>query len=79
MTAPFATRPALPALLAHYVAGRLAQSQWDDFSDAFDEADASADERAAFARFYLDATLCGDEVKLPKPKELEDLLSATHA
>ena len=34
-------------------------------------------ERAAFARFCLDATLSGEEVKLPKPDEWSDLLAAT--
>lgn len=69
--------PVLPLLFARYVAGRIAQTQWDDFASAFDEADASADERAAFAAFYLETTSAGDEVKLPKPDELEDLLAAT--
>lgn len=69
---------ALPLLFARYVAGHIAQAQWDDFASAFDEADASADERAAFAAFYLESTSAGEDVKLPKPDELEDLLAATH-
>ncbi len=69
----------MPLLFAHYVAGRVAQANWDEFSVAFDEADASAEERAAFARFYLEMTISGDEVKLPKPQELEDVLAATRA
>ena len=68
--------PALPLLFAHYVAGKIAQVQWDQFADALDEADASADERDAFARFYLEATVDGEEIKLPKPNEVEDLLAA---
>ncbi len=70
---------AMPLLFAHYVAGKVAQAHWDEFSMAFDEANASDEERAAFARFYLEATISGDEVALPKPHELEDVLSATHA
>lgn len=74
-----AARPAsaLPLLFAHYVAGTMAQAQWDAFAATFDEADASAEERAAFARFCLDATLSGDDVDLPKPDEWADLLAAT--
>lgn len=68
--------PALPLLFARYVAGQIAQAQWDQFADAFDEADASADERIAFARFYLEATVDGEEIKLPKPNEVEELLGA---
>ncbi len=70
---------AMPLLFAHYVAGKVAQAHWDEFSAAFDEADASDEERAAFARFYLETTISGDEVSLPKPKELEDVLAATRA
>ena len=70
---------ALPLLFAHYVAGKMAQAQWDDFAATFDEAEGSAEERAAFARFCLDVTIAGDEVKLPKPSELEDILAATLA
>ena len=68
--------PALPLLFARYVAGQIAQAQWDAFADAFDEADASADERAAFASFYLEASAAGEEIKLPKANEVEDLLAA---
>lgn len=68
--------PALPLLFARYVAGQIAQSQWDAFADAFDEADASADERAAFASFYLDASAV-EEVKMPRPGEVEAMLAAT--
>lgn len=78
---PLAARSAsaMPLLFAHYVAGKVAQAKWDEFSVAFDEADASAEERAAFARFYLETTIAGDEVALPKPDELEDVLAATRA
>lgn len=74
-----AARPAstLPLLFAHYVAGTMAQSQWDAFADAFDEADASDDDRAAFARFCLDATISGEDVDLPKATEWGDVLAAT--
>ena len=76
-----AARPAsaMPLLFAHYVAGTVAQNAWDAFSAAFDEATASDEERAAFAHFYLDVVVDGDEVKLPRPSELEDVLAAVHA
>lgn len=73
---PIAARPALPLLFAHYVAGQMAQSQWDQFAEAFDEVDATAEERAAFACFYLENASEGASVKLPKPEELKDLLIA---
>lgn len=76
LTAP-RSASALPLLFAHYVAGKMAQAQWDDFAATFDEADASAEERAAFARFCLDASLSGEDVKLPKPDEWGDILAAT--
>jgi hypothetical protein len=69
----------MPLLLAHYVSGAVAQTTWDAFSDAFDEATASDEERAAFAHFYLEIAGEGDAVTLPKPSELEDVLDAIHA
>lgn len=78
---PIAARSAsaMPLLFAHYVAGTVAQTTWDAFSVAFDEATASDEERAAFAHFYLEAVISGDEVELPKPNELEDVLAAMAA
>jgi hypothetical protein len=76
LTAP-RSASALPLLFAHYVAGTMAQAQWDAFAATFDEAEGSVEERAAFARFCLDATLSDEEVKLPKPDEWKDLLAAT--
>jgi hypothetical protein len=76
LTAPRSTS-ALPLLFAHYVAGKMAQGQWDAFAATFDEAEGSAEERAAFARFCLDASLSGEDVDLPKPDEWADILAAT--
>ncbi|MDX1530110.1 MAG: hypothetical protein R3362_01155 [Rhodothermales bacterium] len=69
--------PALSLLFARYVAGKIAQAHWDAFSAALDEADASGDERAALAAFFLDAAGSGQEVKLPQPGELEEVLALT--
>lgn len=68
---------ALPLLFAHYVAGKMAQDQWDAFASTFDATEGSAEERAAFARFCLDASLSGEDVELPKPEEWSDILAAT--
>lgn len=67
--------PALTLLFARYVAGQIAQAQWDQLAAALDAAEASPEERAALARFYLDATAAGAEVKLPQPGELQDVLA----
>lgn len=69
---------ALSLLFAHYVAGKMAQGQWDAFAATFDEAEGSAEERVAFARFCLDASLSGEDVELPKPDEWGDILAATN-
>ena len=70
---------ALSHLLAHYITGQVAEAQFADFSELFDEAEASADERAAFAHFYLDALTHDGEVKLPKVEELQDVLAIVRA
>lgn len=69
-----AHRPALAVLLAHYVAGRIADGRWAAISAALDALPAGTDARAAFAAFCLDA---GEEAALPSPAEIEDLLEAT--
>jgi hypothetical protein len=70
---------ALTLLFARYVAGQIAESQWQQFADVFDGSDATAEERSAFARFYLDASNSPDagDVKLPRADELKDLLTLT--
>jgi hypothetical protein len=79
-TAPAAHRvPALTLLLARYVAGEIAEPQFLGLSDLFDEADASAEERSAFARFYLDALDAEGAVNLPPAEELADFLALARA
>ena len=70
---------ALSHLLARYITGQVAEAQLADFTDLFDEADVSADERAAFAHFYLDALMSEGEVKMPKADELADVLAIARA
>ena len=70
---------ALSVLLAGYIAGDDASDRFFDAADQLEEADASAAERAAFARFYLDAMSDDGDVKLPQADELSDLLNAARA
>lgn len=81
MTAPTPkqTTSTLALLLSRYVAGELAEAQLFGLSDLLDDAEASATERSAFARFYLEALAEGDEVPLPRTEELTDLLSFARA
>ncbi len=75
--APTRTAPVFQLLLARYVAGQIAEAQWATISAALDATSADADERRAFAAFCLDAAAAGDNVKLPMPEEIEDLLALT--
>ena len=81
MPAVSATRrlPSLALLLARYIAGEIAEAQLFGLSDLFDDADASAAERTAFARFYLDALAENGDVRLPKTEELTALLALARA
>lgn len=67
----------LPHLLLRYVAGQITDTSWSAFMDALDAADATPEEREAFARFYDDALfeVGSDAVRIPKRDELTDLLS----
>ncbi|HLT47388.1 MAG TPA: hypothetical protein VK002_09185 [Rubricoccaceae bacterium] len=79
-SAPVARRaPALPLLLARYIAGEVAEAQLFGLTDLFDAADVSAEERTAFARFYLDALAEDGDVRLPKAEELTALLALARA
>ena len=78
VTAPRAT--ALTALLAGYVAGDVSESAMARFDELFDGTSASAQERIAFARFYLDVLAAGDDADaLPHPSEVDGILSAIQA
>jgi hypothetical protein len=70
---------ALALLLGRYIVGEVAETQLFGLSDLFDNAEASAEERTAFARFYLDALAADGEVSLPKPEELTTLLALARA
>ncbi len=71
---------ALTALLSGYVAGDVTDDAMARFDDLFDDASASAQERLAFARFYLDVLAAGDDTEaIPHPSEVGGILSAIRA
>ena len=71
---------ALTALLAGYVAGDVSGDAMDRFDDLFEDTPASAYDRIAFARFYLDALAAGDYAEaLPIPSEVGGILTAIEA
>ena len=79
MPSPSRSAGALTLLLARYVAGQVAETQLFGLSNLLDEADATADERAAFASFYLEALNDGEDLALPKADELNEFLGMTRA
>jgi len=70
---------ALSLLLGRYIAGEIAEAQFADVTELLDETDASSEERAAFARFYLDALSADGEVKMPKTEDLGEILNIARA
>ncbi len=70
---------ALSHLLGRYIVGEIAEAQIMSVTDALDETDASSEERAAFARFYMDALTSEGEVKMPALDELNDFLAIARA
>lgn len=78
--ATLASGNAYATLLARYVAGDIAEQTLDTFCSTMDEADLTAAERLAMARFYLDALAAGDtEHALPRPEEIADVLQIARA
>lgn len=80
---PTLSRPAphaLSVLLTRFVAGEIAESALTTVCDLLEETPASAEERIAFARFYLDALSTGDsEHALPRAEELADVIQIARA
>ena len=69
---------ALTALLTGYVAGDVTDDAMARFDDLFEGAEAQ--ERLAFARFYLDVLAADDDAEaLPLPTEVGGILSAIRA
>lgn len=71
---------AYAALLARYVAGQIEEQTLDRVCSAIDDTTATAEERLAFAGFYLDALAAGEsEHALPRPEEVADVLLIARA
>ena len=81
MPATLTTRPSAYAdLLAGYVVGTVGDDAMARFDDLFEDTTASAQERSAFARFYLDAVAAGEDADaLPTPAEVPGILAAARA
>ena len=79
-TATSARPHALSALLAQHIAGNLADGALSSMTELFEDTNASAAERVAFARFYLDLKTAGETPEaLPKADELADVLAIARA
>ena len=67
------------ALLARYMNGQIAERSWKKLMKTFDLAGVSSLERMAFARFMNEILADGDtdQLNVPKPAEMEELLSET--
>ena len=81
MATTLTARPhALSALLAHHIAGDLQEGALSAMTELFEDTDASASERLAFARFYLDLHAGGESAEaLPQSDELADVLTIARA
>jgi len=79
MTTSTHTQPhAFTLLLAQYIAGDVAEEQITSLCDLVETAEASAAERLAFARFYLDA-MNDEPAALPKADEWSEIATAARA
>lgn len=75
-----ATSASLAPLLAGYLSGDVSDDAMCRFDDLFEDSAATALERAAFARFYLDALATGEHADaLPHPSEVSGILAAARA
>jgi hypothetical protein len=65
-------------LFARFVGGALPATRLCGVTDLLDDTNASADERLAFSRFFLEAS-AEDDVRLPDAAEMADLLAIARA
>ena len=71
---------AYTALLAGYLTGSVDDVAMRRLDDVFEDAPASAQERLAFARFYLDALSAGEaDDAIPAPSEVAGILDVARA
>ena len=76
-TAPTAS---LVPLLAGYLSGDVSHDAMCRFDDLFEDTSATAQEREAFAHFYLDALATGEYADaLPDLDEMTGILAAARA
>ncbi len=67
---------ALFCLFAHYLKGRIAETQWRQLSRLLDARATTPEEREAMAAFFSDLLQeRGAEVHIPRPKEFRELLT----
>ena len=79
MTTTTQTQPhAFTILLAQYISGDVDEQQITSLCDLVESADATASERLAFARFYLDAKR-ENRGTLPQADEWSEIASAARA
>ena len=80
-TATAPRRSAHAVLLAGYIAGAVTDEAMSQFDALFEDSAATADERRAFARFFVDALQTGDlENALPTTAdEVAGILVAARA
>ncbi len=70
-----APRRALTLLLARYLAGDIADRQWNAFALAYDSVQMDAEGRAALATFCCDAFAeLGSDARIPAPADVRALL-----
>ena len=69
-------RRALTLLFARYIAGQIAEQQWQAFASAYDAVEVDGESRAALAAFCNDALAeMGGDARMPSPQDVLDFLS----
>ena len=76
MTTTHAPAHSFTHLLARYISGAVDPEQMDALCDMMEASGATAAERLAFARFFLDAK---DEASLPQTREFVEIVGAARA
>lgn len=75
-----AASTSLAPLLAGFVSGDVSEDAMARFDALFEQLPATAQEREAFAHFYLDALASGEYADaLPRPSEVSGILTAARA
>jgi hypothetical protein len=64
----------LTLLFTRYLAGQIAEAEWEKISASLDALDADATERDALASYCLEAAATGRALDLPQEDEVEEFL-----